>query len=104
MSADDWRQEYHLTPRGWVKGTAKSYGHLQDKILDRPADAIETWEEHLTQSSMYSETFSSVQVLWESPTHSSAVREEIRGRFPKPFDGSSPPPLARFPRKTRSGV
>jgi hypothetical protein len=65
MSADNWRQEYHLTPNGWIKRTDRSYGHVQGDPVERPIEAVETWEEHITQSSIYSE---------RSPTNSCCRR------------------------------
>lgn len=35
MSADDWLQEYHLTPHGWIEGTSTSFGH-RGKNVERP--------------------------------------------------------------------
>jgi len=101
MSADNWRQEYHLTPNGWIKGTDRSYGHVQGDPVERPIDAVETWEEHITQSSIYSETFSHKKLLWTSPAHSQEVRDAIKAGFREPFVGGSPPPLDAFRRSSR---
>ena len=51
MSFDDWTSEHHLTPNGWVKGTYKYYGKVQDEAVARPPGTIETWEEHCHQTS-----------------------------------------------------
>lgn len=52
MSADNVAFEFHLTPHGWVEGTHLSYG--RGALIPRPAEAVETWLEHQTQSSIYS--------------------------------------------------
>jgi hypothetical protein len=42
MSADNWLQEYHLTPRGWIEGTSTTFGHTASRV-ERPSDVVETW-------------------------------------------------------------
>ena len=83
MSADDWLQEYHLTPHGWIEGTSTSFGH-RGKNVERPNEAVETWTEHLTQSSIYSATYSSKKLIWTSPDHTQQQRDAIRAQFKEP--------------------
>jgi hypothetical protein len=97
MSADNWLQEYHLTPRGWIEGTSTSYGRVE-KTVERPSDAVETWTEHLTQSSMYSPTYSSKKLIWTSPDHTQEERDAIRAQFKEPFNGYAPGPLEGLSR------
>src|SRR5207253_233607 len=53
MADDDWDQEYHLTPRGWMTGSAKHYGRVGHEA-PRPPDAVETWEQHTSEASGWS--------------------------------------------------
>ena len=105
MSADDFRQLFHLTPNGWLEGLTASYAKIDPTQAEknRPADALETWEEHLTQSSIYSETHSSKQLVWRSPDHSQEECERIAAQFKDPFHGHAPRPLDAF-RQRRAGV
>ncbi len=105
MSADDFRQLFHLTPSRWVEGKSASYARIEDWETDRPADALETWEEHLTQSSIYSPTYSSKKLLWRHPEHSQEECDDaIAAQFKKPFHGDAPGPLDGNRREQRSGT
>jgi hypothetical protein len=84
MSVDDWSQEHHLTPSGWVKGTYKYYG--KGTAIPRPADAVETWEEHCTQSSAFSREHYTHAKLWSDPNISETERRALVDKFPPPFD------------------
>jgi hypothetical protein len=97
MSADNWLQEYHLTPHGWIEGTSTTFGHT-GSIVDRPPDAVETWTEHLTQSSIYSPTYSTKKLIWASPDYSNEMREALHAKFKEPFNGYAPGPLEGFKR------
>src|SRR5438132_373586 len=71
MSCDDWDQEYHLTPRGWKTGSSKHYGRV-DHEAPRPPDAVETWEQHASQTSGWSREIRMQRLIWHDP----AIREE----------------------------
>lgn len=92
MSNDNSWWHHHLTPNGWVT-VYVSYGSTQGEAPPRPADAVETWTEHLTQSSMYSATYSAKKLIWTSPDHSEQAREALHATFKDPFHGYSPGPL-----------
>jgi hypothetical protein len=85
MSADDWTQEYHLTPHGWAKGTYAYYKQIQGSEVPRPHDAIETWEVHGYQSSIYSKESRTASLLWHLPEASSGERAAMHKQFPKPW-------------------
>lgn len=95
MSADDVTFEFHLTPAGWVEGTSLSYGHGTPQ--PRPADAVETWLEHQTQSSIFSPTYCSRRRIWVDEAVPEEERDALRSRFPSPFTESYAGPLDRRP-------
>jgi hypothetical protein len=94
MSADDLRIEFHLTPQGWSEGTQLFFGHGERK--PRPADAVETWEEHQTQSSGFSPTYCSHRLVWDDGSPQ-ASRDALRAKFRSPFTDSYQGPLGRQP-------
>src|ERR1700690_3365779 len=77
---DRYSIEMHLTPGGWVEGTA-SYG---DRPIERPADAVETWLKKVEQSS----GFDTEVIDWSLPWKSEAVKAEelsaLQTKFPHP--------------------
>lgn len=85
MSADDWSDEYHLTPNGWVKGTSKYFRKVQGEDVPRPPSAVETWEEHCNQRSMWSGDDYSYELLWRDTNVPEAEGVALRERFPSPF-------------------
>lgn len=95
MSADNVTFEFHLTSDGWVEGTCLSYGHGTAK--PRPANAVETWSEHHTQSSIYSPTYCSKKCIWVNEEIPQDQRDALRAKFPTPFTESYPGPLGRQP-------
>lgn len=95
MSADDITFEFHLTPEGWVNGTSLSYGHGAAK--PRPTEAVETWLEHQTQSSVFSPTYCTHKCIWVDETVPQGKRDALRSRFPSPFTKSYAGPLGRQP-------
>jgi hypothetical protein len=54
VSVDGLDLEYHLTPRGWKRGSSKIYGRADDEV-SRPPDVIETWNLRAHQSSALSQ-------------------------------------------------
>ena len=83
MSADKFETEYHLTPNGWVSGTAYFYGKAEKKIAP-PADRVLTVIELLEQSSRFSPTEQSTSEKWRSPDVSDAELVDLQKRFPFP--------------------
>ncbi len=84
MSVDNWDQEHHLTPRGWISGSSRYYGRV-DSEVPRPDDAVETWEEHCEQRSAWSSEDRSHRLIWHDPAVSQADRDALRARFPSPY-------------------
>jgi hypothetical protein len=94
MSATDvFEQLFHLTPAGWVRG---------DDAKPRPEDAIETWKERLTQSSMHAATYSTTKMVWANPSYTDEDRAAISGRFKPPFEGDYPSPWQGYVRPWRA--
>ena len=89
MSYDDWRQEYHLTPRGWVKGTYRYYDKVQGDPVPRPTEAVETWEEHCTQASGWSHEDYAYREIWHDPDWSLKDRSALHGKSPPPWEAQS---------------
>lgn len=79
-------QELHLTPRGWVSGTSKDQGEVRGKVVDRPADAIETWMEEMVIAYPQCADVYAWTLIWFDPSVSVAERREVRQRFPKPSE------------------
>jgi hypothetical protein len=84
MSYDNWDQEWHLTPQGWIRGSSTYFGRV-DSEVPRPADAIETWEQHCDQASGWSREYKTNKQVWHNPDTSEADRDVLRAKFPKPF-------------------
>jgi hypothetical protein len=101
MSNNNSWWEHHLTPAGWITNYV-SYGFSKRTAPDRPQDAVETWDEHLTQRSKSSETFSTQRKIWESPDHSQEVRDSLRTKYPAPFHGYAPSSVNSVPARNRS--
>lgn len=79
-------QEFHLTPRGWVSGTARDQGAVLGTSVDRPGDAIETWVEEMVIAYPHCADVYGWTLIWFDPSVSAAERREIRQRFPKPSE------------------
>jgi hypothetical protein len=84
MSCDDWDQEYHLTPRGWMTGSSKHYGRVDQKA-PRPPDAVETWEQHASQTSGWSREIRMQRLVWHNPAIREEDRKALRSKFQSPF-------------------
>jgi hypothetical protein len=84
MSASNEWDEYHLTPKGWVRGTEKlDFGPLKE--VPPPPDRYVTVREHEYQSSSFSAPDLYAEVVWEHPDKEmvSALRNE-HGMNPNP--------------------
>jgi len=85
MSVDRYEREYHLTPRGWVKGTFTHYGTVKEEI-PAPSDRVFTRIEEVEDSF----GFNSSEVSWRDGWRSRKVtRQQIDllfrkfGEYPK---------------------
>ena len=81
MAADDLKTEYHLTPTGWVKGTKRYFGIIDGDDVKRPDNAVETWQEHIYQRSMWSDESVTFGMLWHDESIPESDREAIRAKF-----------------------
>ena len=84
MAADDYSTEYHLTPDGWVKGSERFFSRPH-KEVERPQNAVETWEDHATQSSIYSDDYHHVKMLWHDESVPKSERDGLHAKFKRPF-------------------
>ena len=83
---DDLKTEYHLTPDGWVTGTHRCFGKISDgNEVERPQNAVETWERHIVQRSRWSPEEKSARMLWYDASVPKAEREALNARFTRPF-------------------
>lgn len=77
---------YHLTPRGWIDGSADSMWTAHNCTVEPPADRVETWEHELYQASAYSPEENSWQMVWFSPTATEEERRALHEQFPHDRD------------------
>ena len=85
MAEDNLLTEYHLTPTGWVQGTERFFRRVsQDGEVKRPKDAVETWERHIYQRSMWSRESYSVNRVWHDESVPEPDRKELRSRLGMP--------------------
>src|SRR5438132_373587 len=75
---------YHLTPRGWKTGSSKHYGRV-DHEAPRPPDAVETWEQHASQTSGWSREIRMQRLIWHDPAIREEDRKALRSKFQSPF-------------------
>jgi hypothetical protein len=87
MSKDIVHFEWHLTPRGWVRGNWSANEPLHVEV-PAPADRVETW---VTTETTYNMQFAKAQrewsLAWASPQHGdderAALRASVRGLAPE---------------------
>ncbi len=83
MSASNEWAEWHLTPRGWERGSfSPDFGKAEEK--SRPKDAVTTYRFSSYQGSVFSKTEESLELLWTSDDNDavSALRKKF-GAPPK---------------------
>ncbi|MGC4098939.1 MAG: hypothetical protein QM706_17660 [Nitrospira sp.] len=87
MATEITRVEWHLTPRGWVRGNWGINVPLGNN-LPVPVDRIETW---LTIETIPAEDRAPKQkdwnLVWVSPLHSEMDRKHLRATIRKPAPG-----------------
>lgn len=85
MAWYDLRQEYHLTPNGWVEGTVALLGN-QPEERTPPPDRILTFVKLVSQSSPYARTHTMCYEVWRSHHVSEEQLNDLKERFPlEPF-------------------
>jgi hypothetical protein len=85
LAHDDVRTEYHLTREGWVTGTHRYFGKISGKVVERPRNAVEAWECHIQQPTMYEVERRSTKMLWHDGSLPQPERDALRVRFKRPF-------------------
>lgn len=85
LAHDDVRTEYHLTRESWVTGTHRYFGKISGKVVERPRNAVETWECHIQQPTMYEPERRSTKMLWHDESVPQGERAALRARFTRPF-------------------
>lgn len=78
MSVDDYEDEYHLTPHGWVEGDSYYYGKAQKNIAP-PKDRVLTIVDRSVQSSRFAPSVSEWVEKWRSSDKSKV--EELIAKF-----------------------
>ena len=85
MTEDNVLTEYHLTPAGWVKGTERYFRKVAGKgEIERPQEAVETWERHIYQRSMWSQENYRVRMVWKDESVPEPNRKELPSRSGMP--------------------
>jgi hypothetical protein len=87
MTEDRVETLYHLTPRGWIRGSVDTMWEKSNTTVTPPTDRVETWEHKLYQRSIYSPEENSWTMIWSSPKASAEVRRKLHERFPHEYDG-----------------
>lgn len=101
MSKDIVHVEWHLTPRGRVRGDW-SANELLESDVPPPADRVETW---VTTETTYDMQFAKAQkewsLTWASSQHSEEDRSTLRAsiRVPAPESETAKPTPLDFPLK-----
>ena len=91
--------QWHLTPRGWVRGDWSANEPLEPRTPP-PADRVETW---VTTETTYDMQFANTQWewsrAWASPQHSEEERTAMRAnlRFLAPESETAKPVPKNFP-------
>ncbi len=83
MSLYSGQTEYHLTPRGWVRGT-ESYFDRMTKALAPPPDRVETWVRTVTQDPNWIGFEVDWQQVWTSHDIGFEKRRALNRTFPHP--------------------
>jgi len=89
VSVTEWTREYHLTPHGWEVGTRTAYTKIKGRAVPRPPDAMETWEEHGYQRTVFSQETRRQSLVWHHPDVSPTDRAALRKHYPPPWEQSS---------------
>ena len=68
-----------------MTGTQRYLGRVHGKAVERPHDAVETWDCRIQQRSAWSPEEYTSRVIWHDPFMPKAEREALRARFSRPF-------------------
>ena len=83
MAVDRLETEWHLTRKGWMKGTSYFFGGT-DKEVPPPTDRLLTMVELTEQRSNWSPEETSWTEKWRSPDISDLELKQLREKFPLP--------------------
>ena len=86
MAVDRIETLYHLTPHGWIDGSVDSMWKSHNRVVEPPADCVETWKHRLYQSSAYSPEENSWFMVWSSPDVNEKDRKALHEKFPHDLD------------------
>ena len=84
MADDNLRCEFHLTEEGWVRGTRKFFDKVQGEKIQKPGDAIATYELHIYQKSMWSKEERAWSQLWKRGGIADEELNSILENHPRP--------------------
>ena len=69
-----------------MTGTHRYFGKISDgNEVERPQNAVETWERYIVQRSRWSPEEKSARMLWYDASVPKAEREALNARFTRPF-------------------
>jgi hypothetical protein len=88
MAVDRYSVEYHLTPRGWMRGTETFFSKTEKEVAPQD-DRVETWLKEVEQTSGYSPEDVDWTLIWSDPTKTKEEIAKLRSSFP---------PLFQFPK------
>ena len=77
MAYDSGQGSYHLTPRGWIRGTQP------------PPNRLETWDYYMYQASGWSKEVFNFERVWINEAVSEAQRDAARQKFGPPLLSNS---------------
>ncbi len=83
MSCDSGQTEYHLTPRGWLRGT-ESYFDRVERVVAPPPDRVETWVRRVIQPPDCVDCEVTWQQIWRSHDVTVEERQALLRRFSHP--------------------
>lgn len=85
MAVDRVEIDYHLTPRGWVRGDVSSMFSKQNSTAEIPSDRVLTLTHKTSQSSGWSREVCRVRETWRGDATDQQIAE-LRAIYPPPFD------------------
>ncbi|MGC4098630.1 MAG: hypothetical protein QM706_16075 [Nitrospira sp.] len=96
MVTDTVYVEWHLTPRGWIRGTWSINKPLQSSPPP-PDDRVETWvKTETTHNNQFAHAQKEWALTWASSLHSEADRQALRASTRKPVPETEHPKPATW--------
>ena len=91
MPYDEYKEDVHLTPSGWVYGTFSACGTVTEKPA--PVDRVLTLHKSVYQGSGYSPENVTWEEAWRSSDVSDVYIKELKAKFPL-----EQPPIPKKPK------